>query len=465
MPEEYRERHLNGLARFLETGVSKLQGKVLELEGMRRSGEVFPIELIVSSFKVGSVVSFTGSIRDITERKSAEKEKALIERQLNQSQKLEAVGRLGGGVAHDFNNILTSIRGNAELALDDMEADDPVSVRFKEIIESVEHASKLTRQLLLFSRNQPFEPLPLNINNTIASIMKMLERLISTEIEITTTLAEEVWTIEADAVNIEQVVMNLAVNARDAMGEGGRLDIKTENVTIDPAEAAKTPNAKPGRAVCLTIKDSGAGMAPDTVSHIFEPFFTTKGAGKGSGLGLAVVYGIVKQHGGWITVKSSPGTGSAFSIFIPASSGKAPIKEAAAEDAPRPAEGPRGASERILMVEDEQAVREITGKILEESGYIVFSAEDADEALEIFERESGLFDIILSDVVLTGVNGIELAKQLIKKKPELRVILTSGYIGDQSSWETISELGFKFLQKPYSLNLLLETIHSLKTDG
>ncbi len=465
MPEKYRERHLHGLAHFLETGRSKVQGKILELEGMRKNGEVFPIELMVSSFKVGLVTSFTGTIRDITQRKRAKKEKELIERQLNQSQKLEAVGRLGGGVAHDFNNILTSIRGNAELALDDMKADDPLSARFEEIIASVEHASKLTRQLLLFSRNQPFEPAPLNINTTIENLMKMLERLISENIEITTALDEEVWTIEADQVNIEQVVINLAVNARDAMGDGGRLKIKTENVIIGEEEAAKTPNARACRAVCLTIKDNGTGMDPNTVSRIFEPFFTTKEAGKGSGLGLAVVYGIVKQHGGWITVKSSPGKGTTFGVFIPASPEKALTKTGAAGAGVETVRGPAGASERILFVEDEQSVREITDKILVEFGYVVFAAEDADRAMDIFEEEGGRFDIILSDVVLTGMNGIELATSLIKRKPEIRVLLTSGYMDDESHWKTINDLGFKFLQKPYSLNLLLETIHSLKADG
>jgi PAS domain S-box-containing protein len=465
MPEKYRKPHLNGLSHFLETGESKVQGKVLELEGLRKNGEVFPIELIVSSFMVDSVTSFTGTIRDITQRKRAKKEKELIERQLNQSQKLEAVGRLGGGIAHDFNNILTSIRGNAELALDDMKTDDPLSPRFEEIITSVEHASKLTRQLLLFSRNQPFEPMPLDINTIIENLMKMLNRLISTDIEITTDLEEGIWAIEADSVNIEQVVINLAVNARDAMEDGGRLDIKTGNVIIDEQEAAKTPNASPCRAVCLTIKDNGAGMKPNTVNRIFEPFFTTKGAGKGSGLGLAVVYGIVKQHGGWITVKSSPDKGTCFRVFIPASPGKVLEETEAADSAVKAAKGPRGSSERILFIEDEQSVREVTRKILVENGYVVFAAEDADIAMGIFEEEGGLFDIILSDVVLTGMSGIELARRLIKKKPGLRVLLTSGYMDDESYWETINELGFKFLQKPYSLNLLLETIHSLKASG
>ena len=463
MPEKYRKPHLRGLSHFLETGESSVQGKVLELEGMRKNGEVFPIELIVSSFMVDSLTSFTGSIRDITRRKRDEKEKELIKRQLNQSQKLEAVGRLGGGIAHDFNNILTSIRGNAELALDDMKTNDPLSARFEEIIASVEHASKLTRQLLLFSRNQPFEPTPLDINTTVENLMKMLERLISEDIEITTTLEEGIWAIEADSVNIEQVVINLAVNARDAMEDGGALVIKTENVVIDEQEAAKTPNARPCRAVCLTMKDNGAGMDPNTANRIFEPFFTTKGAGKGSGLGLAVVYGIVKQHGGWITVESSPDRGTCFRVFIPASPEKALTETQAADSAVKTVKGPMGSSERVLFIEDEQSVREVTRRILAENGYIVFAAEDADKAMDIFEEEGGLFDIILSDVVLTGMSGIELAKRLIKKKPDLRVLLTSGYMDDESYWDTINELGFKFLQKPYSLNLLLETIHSLKT--
>ncbi len=220
MPEEYRARHLLGLARFLETGKSAVQGKVLDLEGLKKNGEAFPIELIVSSFEVDGVINFTGSIRDITGRRKAEKEKELIQAQLNQAQKLEAVGRLGGGIAHDFNNILTAIRGNAELVLDDIDPENPLWPRIEEIILSVVHASKLTRQLLLFSRDQPFELLPLKINETIENLLKMLERLISEDVAITTKLGKGIWTVEADEVNIEQVVLNLALNARDAMADG-----------------------------------------------------------------------------------------------------------------------------------------------------------------------------------------------------------------------------------------------------
>ncbi len=415
------------------------------------------------------VINFTGSIRDITGRRKAEKENELIQAQLNQSQKLEAVGRLGGGIAHDFNNILTAIRGNAELGLDDIDPANPLYPRLEEIILSVEHASKLTRQLLLFSRDQTFELLPLNINETIENLLKMLERLISEDVEIITELGEGIWTIEADEVNMEQVIVNMALNARDAMADGGRLVIKTENVTIGETEAGRTHDARAGRAVCLSVKDNGVGMDPETLSRIFEPFYSTKEAGKGTGLGLAVVYGIVSQHNGWITVESGPGKGTTFKVCLPAS---APAPERKMEEEADKTEGVKGAakvpgghSERILLVEDEKMVREVTSRALVENGYVVFEAEDAAVAMEIFEEEKGLFDILLSDVVLTDLNGVELAKQLIRKKPGIKVLLTSGYMDDKSHWNDISGMRFKFLQKPYSLADLLKTIGAMIDNG
>ncbi len=318
MPPRYRKKHEEGLKRFLSTGKSEIQGKALELEGLKKDGTVFPVELILSSFHIEGAVRFTGTIRDITERKRAERDRERMLSQINQSQKIEAVGRLAGGIAHDFNNILTTIEGNAELAMEDAPKSGPVCARLEEITASVKHASKLTRQLLLFSRGQPVELKPLNINSAVENIFVMISRLIGEEIKIDIDLAPGVWTVDADEAGMEQVLLNLAVNARDAMPDGGTLFIKTENAALDEKRGIGCEGLAPGRYVALTVKDTGSGMDPALIPRIFEPFFTTKEEGKGTGLGLSVVYGIIKQHGGCATVESEPGAGTSFTIYLPA---------------------------------------------------------------------------------------------------------------------------------------------------
>lgn len=318
LPEKYREAHARGLKRFLETGESRIQGQIAEYEGLRKSGEVFPLELALNNFTLGGTVHFTAMIRDITDRKRSERERELIQARLSQSQKMEAIGRFAGGIAHDFNNILTAIKGNAELGIEEIDRNNPIYSRLDGIITSVSLASRLTRQLLLFSRGQPFELVPLDINRVVGDLLLMISRLIGEEITVTADLSPDVWTIEADEGNIEQVIMNLAVNARDAMPSGGSLTIKTGNAVIDAKKAASMPDARAGDAVRLSVTDTGVGMSRELISRIFEPFFTTKEAGKGTGFGLAVVYSIVKQHNGWITVESEEGRGATFNIYFPA---------------------------------------------------------------------------------------------------------------------------------------------------
>ena len=322
LPEKYREAHARGFKRFLATGESRVQGQIAEYEGLRKSGEVFPLELALNNFILGGAIHFTAMIRDITDRKRSERERELIQARLSQSQKMEAIGRFAGGIAHDFNNILTAIRGNAELAVVEMDKTNPLYSRLDGIITSVLLASRLTRQLLLFSRGQPFELVPLDINRVIGDLLLMISRLIGEEITVSADLSPDAWTIEADEGNIEQVIMNLAVNARDAMPTGGTLTIKTGNAVIDGKKAASVPDARPGEAVRLSVTDTGVGMSRELISRIFEPFFTTKEAGKGTGFGLAVVYSIVKQHNGWITVESEEGRGTTFSIYFPATTKK-----------------------------------------------------------------------------------------------------------------------------------------------
>ncbi len=456
MPEKYRERHLQGLGRFLSTNVSAVQGRVLELEGLRKNGETFPIELILGSFKIGAGIYFTGTIRDITEKKRAEREKGLIQTWLNQAQKMEAIGRLAGGIAHDFNNVLTAIRGNAELTLEDAGDNALVSPRLREIISTSAHASKLTRQLLLFSRGEVFELANLDLNKTVEGLLTMIRRIIGEDISIAVELAHGLWNVNADETSIEQVVMNLAVNARDAMPQGGRLLIKTGNVTLGPSDAARMPDARPGDAVCLTVEDNGAGMEKEVVDRIFEPFFTTKDTTKehgGMGFGLSVVYGIVKKHGGWINVRSAPGAGTSFGVYLPAArtGEEKPEKEAAVVS--RPA----GSGERILVVEAEERVMGFARTALEGNGYTVITAANVQDAVSILDTENAAFDMLFADASALG--GVErLISYARAKNPSLQVILTGSFMVMSGIGLPGPDRKVRYLQKPFSLAGLLRAV-------
>jgi signal transduction histidine kinase/CheY-like chemotaxis protein len=401
-----------------------------------------------------NVIAIVSSGRDITELKMAEEEKERLQAQLLQVQKMEAIGILAGGVAHDFNNILQTIQGYTDLAMMKLDEADPLYRDLKQIDLSAGRAANLTRQLLLFSRRQPMEFIPLSLNNTVENLLKMLHRLIGEDITINTELDSELWTVQADAGTLEQVIMNLTINARDAMPEGGTLTIKTENMHVDEDYCKTYTYARPGRFVCISVQDTGSGMDKEIIDSIFEPFFTTKGPGKGTGMGLSVVYGIVKQHEGWVNVYSEPGQGSTLKIYLPASSLK--VEEETEETISL--EELQGNGERILLVEDEEEVREFTTMVLGENGYVVCEAASAEEALDIFDKEAGNFDLIFSDVVLPGKSGIQLVDQLISHKPEIRILLSSGYTDHKSQWPVIRERGFRFLQKPYGLTDLLRAI-------
>jgi CheY-like chemotaxis protein len=284
--------------------------------------------------------------------------------------------------------------------------------------------------------------------------MKMVRRLIGEDIAITISIEEGLWTIKADPGNIEQVVMNLMVNAKDAMPKGGEITIRTENVHLDEYDCKNIIDARPGNFVCLSIMDTGIGMDEETIKRIFDPFFSTKGPGKGTGLGLSVVYGIIKQHEGWINVYSRPGQGATFRIYLPA----IPVEMDTVDEQRVSLSDFQGSSERILLVEDEEGVRKLATRVLRENGYVVFEAANAKEAMDIFEREERKFHLVFCDVVLPDRTGLELVDRLLSRKPELRVLLSSGYTDQKSQWPIIRERGFRFLQKPYALPDLLRTI-------
>ncbi|MEW6381792.1 MAG: PAS domain S-box protein [bacterium] len=397
--------------------------------------------------------------RDITGYKRAEEEKAKIQAQLLQSQKMEAIGILAAGVAHDFNNLLTTIQGYTTLALMHISDSDAATRNLHQVRKSADRAANLTRQLLLFSRKQHMEPAPLDLNGIIDDLLKMLYRLIGEDIVIITELESHLWPIMADEGTIEQVIMNLAVNARDAMPKGGRLTIKTENLTMDEEHAKTIIEARPGNFIRLSIADTGSGMDAQTIERIFEPFFTTKGVGKGTGLGLSVVYGIVKQHEGWINVSSEPGKGSVFEIFLPALLTEAKKKEEEEEALPLPKL--QGKGEHILLVEDEEEVRQLTARILRENHYTVEEASSVQEALNDFDQERGKFTVVVSDVVLPDQTGLDLVDQLLLRQSDLQVLLVSGYTDQKAQWPIIRERGFRYLQKPYSLSDLLRTLREL----
>ena len=376
---------------------------------------------------------------------STQKEQRQLEDRLRQAHKMEAVGRLAGGIAHDFNNLLTIIRGNSDLLIDREGADDFHRRCVEQIQKASGRAVSMTRQLLAFSRMQVLQPCVLDLNSIVAEMGKMLPRLIGEHIEYTFSPSSGLSSVKADPGQIEQVILNLAVNARDAMPQGGKLSVRTSNIFLDESEAAKRPPTTAGQYVLLSVTDTGHGMDDATKAHIFEPFFTTKEIGKGTGLGLATVYGVVKQSGGFIWVVSSPGNGATFEIYLP----RTAEMDVSVEAKSKPPETSSG-SETVLVVEDEAGVRELACQFLRVKGYTVLEARDGQEALEIAGRHQGVIHLLLSDMVMPRMNGDELAQRLKEIRPEIRVAFVSGY-----SEFARGDMGKGFpeapvLQKPFS---------------
>lgn len=383
--------------------------------------------------------------RDITPRKQ-------LEEQLRQAQKMETIGKLAGGIAHDFNNLLTAIMGYSELVLVNLEPDNPYRENLEEIRLAGKRASSLTQQLLAFSRKQILKPKILDLNQVVKGMERMLVRIIGEDIHLDSQLEPRLDKIKADTSQMEQIILNLTVNAVDAMPDGGTLTIKTQNINF-PQDAANRPaDSRPGNFVYLSFYDSGAGIDKKVISQIFEPFFTTKA--NGTGLGLSVVYGIVKQHNGWIDVHSEPGGGTTFSIYFPA---LASDEEEYLEPEVSLMEV-GGNGEKILFVEDETGVREFSTKALRDYGYEVTEAVNAGEAGEIFEKQKGNFHLVVCDIVLPDKSGIELTENLQSLHQNLKILLISGYADHRSHWKDLVKKGIPFLQKPYSLVDLLKTV-------
>jgi nitrogen-specific signal transduction histidine kinase/CheY-like chemotaxis protein len=369
--------------------------------------------------------------------------------QLLQSQKLEAVGRLAGGIAHDFNNFLTAIIGYADLSLRRMLPDDPLRRNLSEIKRASDRAASLTRQLLAFSRKQVMQPKVIDLNSVITEIEKMLRRMIGEDVELRTVLQSELGSVKADPGQIEQVIMNLALNARDAMPTGGKLTIETADTYLDEAYARQHVMVEPGSYVMLAVSDTGTGMDALTREHIFEPFFTTKEVGKGTGLGLSTVYGIVKQSGGNIWVYSEIGSGTAFKIYLP----RVPDNAEEYKRLPTLRDLPTG-TETILIVEDEEMVRKLARSVLETSGYKVIEAACGADARVIGERNDEEIHLLLTDVVMPELSGREVANLLLTRHPEMRILYMSGYADDAIIRHGVLDEGTNFIQKPFSPHAL-----------
>jgi two-component system cell cycle sensor histidine kinase/response regulator CckA len=397
----------------------------------------------------GEVLLYEAIVEDITERLT-------LERKLRQALKMEAAGRLAGGLAHDFNNMLGVIIGYSDMLIDQVTPADPLRGQLEEIRKAGDRAASLARQFLAFTREESPEQRVLNLNTVVTDLECMLRRLIREDIELHTFLAPALGQIKSDQGQIEQVIINLAVNARDAMPQGGKLILETFNVDLNEVYALHHPPLVPGPYVCLAVADTGVGMSAETQAHIFEPFFTTKPKGHGTGLGLATVFGVVKQNNGYVWVYSEPGVGATFKVYLPR-----------VGDLAERSSGPRQAgtlprrSETILLVEDEPALRTVTGAMLQRGGYSVLEAANAAEALAVAEGHAGQIDLLLTDVIMPGMNGPALAAKLARTRPQMRVLFISGYTGSYVAHRGLIEESSLLLQKPFTSEALLRKLHEI----
>ena len=442
---------------FREVYETGRPARSIDLGFYRPDGERRHVEVSATLIRnrSGELMGFRGLVRDITDRKQAEAEKAKLEAQLMHAHKMEAVGTLAGGIAHDFNNILQAINGYAQILLMNKKPDDPDYERLIHLEKAGERASGLIQQLLTFSRKVEGEHRPISLNEEIRSVRKLLEQTLPKMIDIRLELESGLWFVKADPMHMEQILLNLACNAADAMPGGGRLTVGTKNVVFDEEYCRGHLDATPGQYVLMTVSDTGAGMDPETLKHIFDPFYTTKEAGKGTGLGLASVYGIVKGHGGRIQCYSEPGQGAVFRIYLPAThkTMEACAEKKSAQNAPA-----TGGNECILVVDDEPTVREMAGEMLGHFGYRIFEAESGEHAIEVFRDNPGAIDLVILDLNMPGMGGYKCLQELLSICPEIKVLIASGYATDQHARQALSAGAVSFIGKPYHLREIAQKV-------
>jgi PAS domain S-box-containing protein len=421
------------------------------LVNKRKDGTLYSEESTISPVcdAGGRIVSYVAVKRDITAQR-------LMEEQLRQAQKMETVGQLAGGVAHDFNNMLQVIISYVEMSLGKVDVGQPLHKYLLEIRRAAQRSAELTGQLLAFARRQAVSPKVLDLNDAVAGTQKMIQRLIGEDIDLAWMPAHDLWKVKIDPAQLDQILANLTVNARDAIGGVGKLTIETEKVTFDQAYCAAHAGFVPGEYVLLAVSDDGCGMDKQTMGHLFEPFFTTKGQGKGTGLGLATIYGIVKQNNGFINVYSEPGEGSTFKVYLPRAEGAEAAERVEAE-----AGAPRGGTETVLVAEDEAAILELAKESLEQLGYTVLTAKSPEEAMRKAEERAGPIDLLITDVVMPQMNGRQLCERLRAARSGLKCLYMSGYTADVIAHRGVLEEGVSFMAKPFSLTTLAEKVREV----
>ncbi len=450
VPPDLRERHRGGLARFLATGEASILGRRIELRAMRADGQQIPVEVAINRIDVPGPPMFTGYVRDISAQRR-------LEESLRQAQKMDAIGQLAGGVAHDFNNMLTVIDGFSTLLLDELDMTDARRELVEEIQRATGRAASLTGQLMAVSRRQALRLQAVDLNKLTAALQPLLGRVVLEDVVVVVRTADEPVVVDIDDAQFEQVILNLAVNARDAMPSGGTLTIETGIVELDAAYAAIRPGVRPGSYAMLVVSDTGIGMDDATQARIFEPFFTTKGVGKGTGLGLAMSYGTVQQSGGHIGVESEPDYGTSVRIYLPLSDA-VPAEQAKAASPPRRRLGP---GVRVLVIEDEDQVRELMVRALQKAGCTVITAADGAEALAAVDP-AGRLDLAVTDVIMPGVSGPDVVRQLRRTRPRLRALYVSGFVPRFArSGASSPDLEPHFLQKPFTLTEFIDAVREV----
>ncbi|MFW6284586.1 MAG: PAS domain S-box protein, partial [Desulfosalsimonas sp.] len=456
MEEKHPPDHLDKIYRILaeelekekDPASDKNRSRLIEVQHYRADGSLVWVSINISGIRDhnGNLVGLQGVTRDITEQKKTEQQQEKLRAQLNQAQKMESVGRLAGGVAHDFNNMLSIINGYAELSIDMLEPGSPLYDNIREIYNAGRRSADIVRQLLAFARKQTVSPVQMDLNDTVAGLLKMLQRLIGENIDLSWHPGSNLWPVKIDPAQVDQIMANLAVNARDAISDVGKMTIETKNVVIDSDYCRVSPYFVPGRYVMLAVSDNGCGMEKQVQDNLFEPFFTTKETGRGTGLGLSTIYGIVKQNNGFINVYSEPGEGSAFKIYLPCHA-----SEQGHPEPPKQSADPiRGGSETILIVEDEAAILHLARGMLEKLGYSVLTAQNPGDALQAAESHDNSIDLLITDVIMPEMNGRDLAEKLTTVNSGLRVLFMSGYTADLIARHGVLDKGVQFIEKPFS---------------